>query len=124
MTKDFSELFSHSLAVREPWHIADYGFHVDERAVHVHVKAEEGAQHACPLCGAPCERHDLEENERKWRHGDVAYYPCYVHCRRPRVHCPEHGVRTVRVPWAREKSRFTALFEAHTSLLLSGMPAL
>ncbi|MGI6215360.1 MAG: transposase family protein [Christensenellales bacterium] len=31
-----------------------------------------------------------ENLERVWRHGDVMFYPCYVHCRRPRVRCPEH----------------------------------
>jgi transposase len=30
----------------------------------------------------------------------------------PRVECDEHGVRQVRVPWAEERARFTALFEA------------
>ena len=30
----------------------------------------------------------------------------------PRVECPEHGVRTVPVPWAEPMSRFTAGFEA------------
>jgi transposase len=30
----------------------------------------------------------------------------------PRVECPEHGVRVVKVPWAQPQGRFTALFEA------------
>ena len=29
----------------------------------------------------------------------------------PRVRCPEHGIRQLRVPWAEENSRFTALLE-------------
>ena len=35
-----------------------------------------------------------------------------VHAEVPRVRCPEHGIRQLRVPWADEKSRFTALMEA------------
>ncbi len=30
----------------------------------------------------------------------------------PRIKCDDHGVRQIRVPWAEERSRFTALFEA------------
>jgi transposase len=30
----------------------------------------------------------------------------------PRIKCGEHGVRQVRVPWAEDRSRFTAMFEA------------
>jgi hypothetical protein len=36
----------------------------------------------------------------------------FLHARLPRVCCPEHGVRQVGVPWAREGSGFTLLFEA------------
>src|SRR5262249_16152975 len=35
----------------------------------------------------------------------------YLHASPPRVRCPEHGVRQVRLPWAEPKARFTALFE-------------
>ena len=35
-----------------------------------------------------------------------------VHAAVPRVRCAEHGIRQLRVPWADEGSRFTALFEA------------
>ncbi len=35
-----------------------------------------------------------------------------LHSRTPRVNCPEHGVKTVAVPWAGKHSRFTLLSEA------------
>ena len=34
-----------------------------------------------------------------------------VPARPPRVECPEHGVRQVRLPWAEPHARFTVLFE-------------
>ena len=34
-----------------------------------------------------------------------------LHCRIPRVRCSEHGVRSIDVPWAEDRSQFTALFE-------------
>ncbi len=46
----------------------------------------------------------------------VIWTPCQLwtilNAEPPRSNCPEHGVRTVRLPWAEPGSRFTALFEA------------
>jgi hypothetical protein len=40
----------------------------------------------------------------------------------PRSNCPDHGVLSVAVPWAREGSGFTLLFEALAMLLCREMP--
>lgn len=29
----------------------------------------------------------------------------------PNIKCPEHGVKSIDVPWSEKNSRFTALFE-------------
>ncbi len=34
-----------------------------------------------------------------------------LHSRIPRVNCPEHGVKSIALPWASNSSRFTLLFE-------------
>jgi transposase len=49
--------------------------------------------------------------ERVWRHLDSCQFLTFLHARVPRVSCPEHGVRQVRLPWAEAGSRFTHLFE-------------
>jgi len=41
-----------------------------------------------------------------------AGYKTFLVCNVPRVQCPEHGVVTIRVPWAEGSSRHTAQFEA------------
>jgi len=46
-----------------------------------------------------------------WRHLDTCQYQTFLHARVPRVACPTHGVRQVRVPWAEARSRFTLLME-------------
>lgn len=78
----------------------------------------------CPECGRTCTRAGYEKTERVWRHGDVMFYPCYVHCRRPRTKCKEHGIKEVDAPWARKNSRFTLLFEGYAMLVLMDMPLL
>jgi transposase len=47
---------------------------------------------------------------------------CYLTADVPRIKCPEHGVHRVNVPWAREGSRFTLLFEQVVMLLVREMP--
>jgi len=43
---------------------------------------------------------------------DTCQYQTILIATIPRTKCGEHGVKQVRVPWAEERSRFTALFEA------------
>ena len=45
------------------------------------------------------------------RHADCLFYPCYVHCRRPRVLCDKCGAVQVNAPFERKNSRFTLLLQ-------------
>ena len=42
----------------------------------------------------------------------------------PRTACPDHGVKRIQTPWAREGSRFTLLFEQAALMLAREMPVL
>jgi transposase len=117
-----TDLFSQSIGVAEPWYIRSIETQGTE--VHVYVDIREGNMQPCPECGEMCLRAGYEKAERIWRHGDVMFYPCYVHCRRPRAKCKEHGTRVVEAPWARKNSRFTQLFEGYAMLILMDMPVL
>lgn len=46
-----------------------------------------------------------------WRHLDLGRVRCLIRCEVRRVSCPECGIRTEAVPWARSGSRFTRAFE-------------
>jgi transposase len=37
----------------------------------------------------------------------------WLHARPPRVACPEHGIRQIRIPWALPGGRLTIPFERH-----------
>lgn len=71
-----------------------------------------------------CKRAGYEKIERVWRHVDCLLYPCYVHCRRPRVRCEEHKTKVVEAPWARKSSRYTLMFEGYAMVILADMPIL
>lgn len=115
-----TDLFSKSIGIEEPWYIRSVETHENE--VHIYVDVREGNMLPCPVCGEKCIRSGYEKGERVWRHGDCLYYPCYVHCRRPRIVCKEHKIKVVEAPWARKNSRFTLMFEGYAMLLLADMP--
>lgn len=120
--ENYENMFAQSIGVVEPWKIEQTEFDEEKREVHVTVTARKTAKYPCPKCGELCERYDDEDKERKWRHGDVVFFPCYVHCRRPRIKCKKHGVHVVTAPWARPNSRYTLIFESYAMLLMKSMP--
>jgi transposase len=65
---------------------------------------------ACPECGHELALYD-HADERVCRHLDSCQFWTYLHARTPRIDCPTHGVRQVRLPWAEARARFTTLFE-------------
>ncbi len=119
---NFQGMFEQSLGLNEPWHVTKAIFEPREHAVHISITGRKAAKYPCPLCGKTCERYDEEEDERVWRHVDVVLYPCFIHSRRPRVNCPEHGIHVVDAPWARSPyARFTLGFEGYAMLLAQTM---
>ena len=59
--------------------------------------------------------------ERKWKHLNLWQYETILSARVPRVKCDKCGVHQGSVPWAREGSGFTLLFEAMAMLLSNHM---
>lgn len=117
-----TDLFSQSIGIAEPWYIRS--IETQGAEVHIYVDIRDGNLLPCPECGKMCKRAGYEKTERVWRHGDVMFYPCYVHCRRPRIKCGTHKTKVVDAPWARESSRFTLVFEGYAMLILADMPIL
>ena len=117
---NYEKMFAQSIGLTEPWRVERAEFNEDKREVHIYVSARKTAKYPCPKCGKMCQRYDDEETERTWRHGDVVFFPCYVHCRRPRIRCGKE-IHVVTAPWARAGSRYTLLFESYAMLLVRSM---
>lgn len=118
---DDSELFQQALGLVEPWRVVTIEFDAGQRRLDLRIDFEKGARFACPECDrVGCEVHDTEE--KTWRHLDFFQHQAYLTARVPRVRCAEHGVHQVKVPWARERSGFTLLFEALVMALVKEMP--
>ena len=115
------DLFQRALGLEEPWEVVDEQFDVGRRRLDLRIDFPRGARFGCPECGAAgCKVHDTESHT--WRHMNFFQYEAYLTARVPRVICPEHGVKQVQVPWARERCDFTLLFEAYVMALVKEMP--
>ena len=105
-----TELYRHLLAIEAPWTVSRVELDVKGQRVDVFAEHSRPKTWPCPECDLACGLHDHDE-ERVWRHLDSCQFQTYLHARPPRVACPEHGVRQVRLPWAEPRARFTTLFE-------------
>lgn len=105
-----TELYRHLLGIVAPWTVTEVKLDVKKRRVDVAVAREPGTKLQCPSCDRELPTYDHAE-ERSWRHLDSCQFQTFLRARPPRVDCPEHGVKQVRLPWAEPGSRFTLLFE-------------
>ncbi len=101
------ELYTKVLGITAPWKIVDAKLDVAAQSAEVAV-VHDGAAN-CSVCGEPASKYDTRP--RRWRHLDFCQYELFVVADVPRVGCEKHGVKQIAVPWAEERSGFTALFE-------------
>ena len=103
------DLYQQILGIPEPWCVTDVDLKLEDGKVEVFVTASPSAEMRCPECQAVSPRYD--KRQRRWRHLDTCQYQTELVAEVPRVSCTEHGIKQIDVPWADERSRFTALFE-------------
>jgi transposase len=103
-------LYAQILGIAPPWKVHNVELDRDNHDVTVYLKRNKKSKLRCPTCGKVCPGYD--SRERRWRHLDTCQYRTILVANVPRVKCDEHGILQTKVPWAEEKSRFTALFEA------------
>lgn len=89
------------------------GARIEAERIVVSVRPYKREQRRCPVCGRACDFYDMANRgaPRLWRAMDLARSACYLEYAPCRVRCPEHGVRTEAVPWARHGARFTRDFD-------------
>lgn len=104
------ELYRQLLGLNTPWTVTRVELKVKEQRVDVWAGHAESPRWSCPACATELPLYDHAE-ERAWPHLDSCQFQTYLHARPPRVACPTHGVRQVRLPWAEPRARFTTLFE-------------
>ena len=116
-----TDLFQLALGLLPPWLVESCSFDPEKKQLDLYVDFTRGGEFSCPECGrAGCKAYDTQN--KIWRHLNFFEHVTYLHVRTPRVDCPECGVKQVPVPWAREGSGFTLLFEAFILAMAKEMP--
>jgi len=100
------------LGLIPPWAVEKVELDLPAKRLVISVDYPAGVLVPCPEagCGQMCRVKD-HRAERIWRHLDTMQFETLVKCRVPRSDCPEHGAKTIRIPWAGPRSPFTLLFE-------------
>ena len=114
------DLFTDALGLQNPWKVTDVSFDIKESRLDIHIARTRGSKVKCPICDKECSVHDSKD--RTWRHLNFFQYKAFIHCKVPRCNCEDHGVKQICVPWTREGSGFTLLFEAFAMTLVRNMP--
>jgi len=110
MDSELQKHYAQLLGVGSPWEVKNVELKLGEKKVEIELGWQWGAAAKCPECGRACSIHDCAP-ERTWRHLDTMQFTTLIRARAPRSDCPEHGVKTMQVPWAAPQGRFTLLFE-------------
>src|SRR5262245_310020 len=104
------DLYGTILGVRSPWRVTEVDLRENDQTVEVFIEHDRSEALLCPDCKSEGRLHD--HRRRSWRHLDTCQYRTILTADVPRMVCAEHGTLQIRVPWAEDRSRFTALFEA------------
>jgi len=99
------------LGLSGAWKVSAVTLELAAKRVEVEIGYDLSQPMDCPECGKSCAHYDHREM-REWRHLDTMQFETVLRCEVPRCNCPEHGVKTLRTPWAGKGSRFTLLFES------------
>ena len=79
----------------------------DDDSIVFYVHPTKGEQCRCGICGRKAPYYDAGRGFRLWRATDIGLRKAEICAESYRVNCPEHGVVTAAVPWARHNSRYT-----------------
>ena len=113
------ELFLKALWLWKPWYVDKFELDIEKWRVDIYLDFEKWSKF---------ENIDwklvwVEQTVNKtWKHLFFWQYPTYLHARVPKLKDNEWKVKIIKLPWAREWSWFTLLFESMTLELLKHMP--
>ena len=110
MEGELQKHYAALLGIGSPWEVRSVALKLQDKKVEIELGWQSGSPAPCPDCGKECSLYDCAP-ERTWRHLDTMQFQTLIRARPPRSNCPDHGVKTVAVPWAEPRGRFTLMFE-------------
>ena len=82
-----------------------------------HVRPRKRQAGRCGICGRKRPGYDQGGGRRLWRAMDLGPVTAWLAADAPRVACPEHGIVTAAVPWARHGAAHTRFFDDQVAWL-------
>ncbi len=121
MSLSTETLFTAALGLQAPWQVKHIELSTANRRIDFQIQCT-AKRLSCPHCDHAAQGiHDRVS--KSWRHLDFFQFEAWLHAEVPRVACTACGKTTqVPVPWAREGSGFTLLFEAFALSLCKELP--
>ena len=121
MSVGIEALFTSALGLQAPWSVQDVALDTSRRRIDFNLTCNV-SRLPCPHCAA-LDQGVHDRLTRQWRHLDFFQFEAWLHAEVPRVACSACGkTGQIDVPWAREGSGFTALFEALALSLCKELP--
>jgi len=111
MSIEVETLFTVASGLQGPWAVAKVELNTSKRRIDFDISCQAKRMN-CPICGSAAQSfHDSVG--RDWRHLGFFQFEAWLHADVACVNCAACGKTTqVAVPWAREGSGFTLMFEA------------
>lgn len=114
-------LFTSALGLAAPWSVRHVELDTQRKRIDFDLTCS-AKRLPCPHCQTS-EQGVHDRIKRQWRHLDFFQYEAWLHAEVPRIACTACGKTSqIEVPWAREGSGFTALFEALALSLCQELP--
>jgi transposase len=109
------QIFQLALGLVEPWYVSKAEFLDGKSHKELHLTISYRSGYFVNSEGKSTV-HDCVD--RLWRHQNFFEHKCFINCKIPRIMTAAGSVIQTPVPWAREGSGFTLLFEAFSMLLI------
>lgn len=111
------QIFSIALGLSSPWKITELDFKETDGKKELHLKLgyNKGTKFKDDA-GVECSVYD--HIPRTWRHLNFFEHKTFIQCNVPRIKTSNGKVKQIELPWARELSGFTLLFEAYAMALI------
>jgi transposase len=103
--------YAQLLGLDDSWIVTEVDLSKLDQQIVIHLMFV-AQSHVCPECETVSPVHDLRGDTRQWRHMDTMQFATIISSQIPRIRCKEHGIKSIRVPWAEKNSRYTLLFES------------
>lgn len=103
------ELYQQILGLSSPGKATAIELDLASSEIRLKVAEPRGSNFCCPECKTGLPRHEHAE-ERRLPHLDSRQFKTFLIAIQPRENCPEHGVKTVSIPWAEKSSRYILMF--------------